>query len=96
MFIHPRFDEFYLVEDGATYITWEPRRIDPCLKEGFYDSQWQELMGLRKQVTMIVLYSWNMYGEQAHIEPSFDGPAPVGFDYLEKTRRYYDEFKGIE
>ena len=84
------------MEDGATYITGEPRRINPDLNEEFYDRQWQDLMRLRKQVIMIVLYSWNLYGEQAHIEPSHDGPAPVGFEYLEKTRRYYDEFKGID
>lgn len=96
VFIHPRFDEFYLVEDGATYITWVPRRIDPYLTEGFYDSQWDDLMRLRRNVTMIVLYSWNLYGEQAHIEPSDDGPAPVGVEYLNKTQKYYAEFQRIE
>jgi len=96
VFIYPRFDEFYLVEDGATYITWEPRRINPSLEEGFYDSQWQDLMLLRRNLTMIVLYSWNIYGEQAHIEPSNGGPAPVRFEYQDKTQRFYDEFKGIK
>jgi len=93
VFFYPRFDEFYLVEDGAMHITGEPRRIDPDLTEGFYDSQWEGLMGLRRNVTMIVLYSWNLYGEQAHIEPSFDGPAPVGFEYVIKTQKAYSEFK---
>ena len=80
VFIHPRFDEFYLVEDGATYITWEPRRIAPYLSEGFYESQWQSLLLLRRNVTMVVLDSWNIYGEQAHIETSDDGPALIGID----------------
>ena len=96
VFFHPRFDEFYLVEDGATYITWEQRRIDPYLDEGFYDSQWQDLMRLRRYVTMIVLFSWNIYGEQTHIEPSNDGPASVGMEYRDRTQRYYAEFKEIE
>ena len=94
VFVYPRFDESYLVEDEATYITWEPRRIDPYFEEGFYDSQWEELIRLCRNVTMIILYSWNIYGEQTHIEPSYDGPAPVGVEYLAKTQRYYDEFKG--
>jgi len=96
VFIYPRFDEFYLVQDGATYITGEPRRIDPNLDEYFYDSQWSDLMRLRRYVTMIVLYSWNIYGEQAHIEPSDGGPAPVRHEFLNKTQRYYDEFKEIK
>ena len=94
VFFYPRFDEFYLVEDGATYITGEPRRIDPYLNEGFYDRQWEDLLRLCRNVTMIVLYSWNIYGEQAHIEPSNGGSAPVGVEFLDKTRTYYDEFKG--
>ncbi len=53
-------------------------------------------MSLRRYLTLIVLYSWNIYGEQAHIEPSYGGSAPVGFEYLEKTQRYYAEFLGIE
>ena len=90
------FDEFHLVKDGATYITWELRRIDPNLTESFYDSQWDRLIELRRYVTMIVLYTWNIYGEQSHIEPSFDGPASVGFVYLNKTQSRYAEFQGVE
>ncbi len=86
VFIFPRFDETYLVEDGADYITWEPRRVNPDLTEGFYKGQFDGLIPLRRHLTMIVLYSWNMYGEQAHIEPSHGEPAPVGFRYVDKTR----------
>ena len=96
VFFYPRFDEFYLVEDGATYITWELRRIDPYLTEDFYDSQWDRLIELQRYVTMIVLYSWNLYGEQSQIEPSFDGPAAVGFVYLNKTQSRYAEFQEVE
>ncbi len=41
---------------------------------------------------MIILYGWNLYGEQAHIEPSWGGPAPVGYEYVEKTKKLYQEF----
>ena len=84
------------MEDGATYITEEPRQIDPLLDEGFYDGQWQDLILLRGILNMVVLYSWNLYGEQAHIEPSHGDPAPVGFEYVDKTQRYNDEFNAMK
>ncbi len=91
-FVYPRFDEQYLVDVGAPWITWEPRRIDPYLTEGKYEEQWQKLVDNRDKVEMIVLYSWNVYGEQTQIEPSWGGPAPVGFDYVAKTKTYYEAF----
>ena len=96
VFIYPRFDETYLVEDGADYITWEPRQVNPDLTEGFYKGQFDGLIPLRRHVSMIVLYSWNMYGEQAHIEPSHCGPAPVGFKYVNKTRQFLDQFNAVD
>ena len=39
-----------------------------------------------------VIFAWNEYGEQAIIEPSFGGPAPVKYDYVEKARLYYEQF----
>ena len=95
VFFYPRFDESYLVEDGATYVTWVPRRINPDLTEGFYDRQLKDLLSLRGDVTMVVLYSWNVYGEQAHIEPSFGGPAPVEFEFVKNTGEFYDRFQGV-
>ena len=92
VFVYPRFDETYLAQGGAAYITWSPRIVDPCLQDGAYERQWQELTQNRTKVHLIVLYSWNLYGEQAHIEPSYGKPAPVGHDYVAKTRKYYDQF----
>ena len=92
VFVYPRFDETYLAQGGAAYITWPPRRVDPCLQDGAYERQWQELTQNRTKVQLIVLYSWNLYGEQAHIEPSYGKPAPVGHEYVAKTRKYYDQF----
>ena len=85
VFVYPRFDESYLVQGGATYITWAARRVDPWLEEGVYEAQWQQVSDIREDVGLIVLYGWNLYGEQAQIEPSFDGPAPVGFEYVART-----------
>ena len=77
---------------GEGDITWTPRRVDPLLKEGMYEEQWQTLVENRENVNLIVLYSWNLYGEQAHIEPSDGGPGPVRDDYVTRTRYYYDAF----
>ena len=92
VFVYPRFDETYLAQAGAAHITGEPRIVDPCLQNGAYQRQWQELIQNRKKVQLIVLYSWNIYGEQAHIEPSDGEPAPVGDEYVAKTRTYYGWF----
>ena len=46
----------------------------------------------RDQVRMLVIFAWNEYNEQAIIEPSFGGPAPVEYDCVEKTRLYYEQF----
>lgn len=48
----------------------------------------------RDDLRMLVVFAWNEYNEQAIIEPSFGGPAPMGFEYVEKTRAYYEEFLG--
>ncbi len=72
--------------------TWPLRIVDPRLQDGAYESQWEELTHNQAQVQLIVLYSWNLYGEQAHIEPSDGKPAPVGFEYVAKTRTYYGRF----
>lgn len=93
VFVYPRFDEWYLKHGGAPYITCEPRRIDLDLTQGLYDQQWQRVIENRGNVRLVVLYSWNLYGEQAHIEPSGQGPAPVGSDYVVKTRAYYDQLR---
>lgn len=92
VFVYPRFDEYYLQLGGARYLTWEPRRVDPFLEEGIYERQWRQLVDNRDAISLIILYSWNLYGEQAQIEPSTGGPAPVEDEYVARTRRYYQRF----
>lgn len=94
VFVYPRFDEQYAAERGARHIRWDPRKVDPCLAEGIYEKQWQQLIDNREQVSLIVLYSWNVYGEQTQIEPSTGGPASVEGAYVEKTRELYERFLG--
>ncbi|MGQ9675417.1 MAG: hypothetical protein ACUVX1_07105 [Chloroflexota bacterium] len=66
--------------------------MDPYLREGQYEKQWQLLEANGSKVKMIILYGWNLYGEQAHIEPSWGDPAPVGTAYVEKTKDLYAHF----
>jgi hypothetical protein len=96
VFVYPRFDEFYIAQGGASYITWKPRRVDPYLKEGVYERQWQQVEENRERIKLIVLYSWNLYGEQAQIEPSKGCCAPVGDEYVRKTKDYYRRFMKSE
>lgn len=91
-FVYPRFDESHLVDGGASYIHWKPRRIDPLLSGHAYRREWAALEKRRASVRLIVVYSWNLYGEQAQIEPSDGGTAPVRDDYVNKTRQYYEAF----
>jgi hypothetical protein len=91
--VYPRLDEYPAKQMGADYITWPPRRLDPFLREGTYEQQWQRLVENREQVRLVVLYGWNLYGEQAHVEPSWGCPASVGWRYVAKTAQYYRAFR---
>ena len=92
VFVYPRFDEYYLYLAGAGYLTGEPRRVNPFLEEDFYQRQWCEMADNRDVINLIILYSWNLYGEQAHIEPSTGDPAPVEDEYVASTGRNYQKF----
>ena len=90
-FVYPRFDEVPAKAMGATYITWPPRSIDPLLRRCAYERQWQQLAEHRADIKMIVLYGWNLYGEQAYIEPAAATPPrpSIGYSYVDRTREYY-------
>lgn len=90
-FVYPRFDEAPLKAAGASYITWPPRSIDPLLTECAYEQQWQQLGAHRSEIKMVVLYAWNLYGEQAYIEPAVaTAPRPsIGYNYVDRTREYW-------
>lgn len=95
-FVYPRFDEHYLKDTGAgaDYIQWDVRRHDPDLSGGLYEEQWRQLAENKRRVSLVVVYGWNLYGEQAQIEPSHGGQGHVGVaeDYVGKTRDLYEAF----
>jgi hypothetical protein len=90
-FVYPRFDESPAVAMGAPYITWPPRSIDPLLTQCAYERQWQQLADQRDRLRLIVFYAWNLYGEQAYIEPATATPPrpSIGDRYVTRTRAYY-------
>ena len=73
-------------------MTGKPRRVDPFLEEDAYARQWCQLVDNRDAISLVILYSWNLYGEQAHIESSTGGPTPVEDEYVARTRRHYQQF----
>jgi hypothetical protein len=76
---------------SAGYITWPPRSLDPLLTQCAYERQWQQLTEHRDRLRLIVLYAWNLYGEQAYIEPATATPQrpSIGDRYVTRTRAYY-------
>ena len=90
----PRFDEYfmYLFQTDVK----EPRRMDPFLEEGVYQDFWRIVTKNKARVRLILIYSWNAYGEQAFIEPAANGPlgsgGPDGRLLLEMTKGLYREF----
>jgi hypothetical protein len=92
VFPNHRFSEYYLHLARASYLVYPWRHIDPLLEEGVYEQQWQWLVDNRDQVSLVIVYSWNFYGELAQLEPSTLGSAPPEEDYVAKTSRYYQAF----
>jgi hypothetical protein len=92
-FLNHRFTEYYLHMAHASYLSWKWRDIDPMLDKGVYEEQWQWALDHRDSLKLVLLYSWNFYGELAQLEPSTLGPAPPGREYLDRTRRYYAQFR---
>jgi hypothetical protein len=93
VFLNHRFSEYYLHMARATYITWQWRDIDPMLNKGYYEQQWQWALEHRDEIRLLLLYSWNFYGELAQLEPSTLGPAPPEKEYLQRTKRYEQQFQ---
>ena len=88
IWIAPRFDEFYLWNQGALPPDKEYDnliRLDPYLKEGLYDRAWEKVYENRDRIEMVMLYGWNPWAEAAAIEPSL----PDGDLLLRKTAWYY-------
>ena len=79
--IAPRYDDYYL---RPNYM-----RFDYTLTEGMYSAEWSNVLGQSKNVSLILLYSWNEYHERTAIEPHQDFTAHVNSTYLlDLTARY--------
>jgi len=48
-------------------------KIDPDLTEGWYDWQWEEVFEHRDRIKLLMIWTWNEYHEQIHVEP-VEGP----------------------
>jgi len=94
VFLNHRFSEYYLYLAGASYLDWEWRNIDPDFRLNVYRKHWQWALDNRDRLNIIFVYSWNFYGELAQLEPSEFGPAPPGVEYVNRTKKYYQQFLG--
>jgi len=77
--IAPRYDDYYLWTAGGRpgYM-----RFDYNMSEGMYSSEWNRVLEEGRNVSLILLYSWNEYQERTAIEPHQDFTAYVNATYL--------------
>ena len=84
--IAPRYDDYYLWQAGGRqgYM-----RFDHNMSEGMYSSEWNNVLEEGRNVSLILIYSWNEYHERTAIEPHHDFSANVSSTYLlDLTPRY--------
>jgi len=77
--IAPRYDDYYLwqAHERSGYM-----RFDYAMVEGMYSAEWNYVLGQSKNVSLILLYSWNEYHERTAIEPHQDFTAHINSTYL--------------
>lgn len=72
------------------------RRMDPLLEEEVYAKFWEIAYQNREALRLVLIYSWNAYGEQAVIEPSLGGALGTGGeDGLGLLRQTRDGFNRL-
>ena len=83
--IAPRYDDYALWLAGGRpgYM-----RFDYQLNEGMYGAEWGYALGRVKDVSLVLLCSWNEYHERTAIEPHQD-LAPVNSTYLMDLTAHY-------
>lgn len=90
--VFPRFDEYWAWIMGWKP-DWQPRRIDPLLKDQVYERAWQVCIDNRKILKLIIVYSWNEHGDHSAIEPTKqETPLAAGWTLVDKTSEYYKRF----
>ncbi len=92
LLVVPRFDEYWAELMGYKF-SYPIRRIDPLLREGFYECVWQVAVDHKREIKLIIVYSWNEHGDHSAIEPTKGKTfLSAGRTLIEKTRRYYERF----
>ena len=93
--VDARFDQYWGWLLG--YLPGTPHRLDPFLKDGVYDKNWELVYEAMEedenQVKLILIGTWNDYHEQSQIEPSYNGPLGTGHLLLDKTKHYWFRLK---
>ena len=89
--VSPRFNSLYLYMSGRRD---KIVQIDPYLREGWYDSQWEWVFDNRDDIKLLMVWTWNEYHEQNFIEPTASG-SPLGVQELlrDRTRFYWNLFR---
>jgi len=82
--IAPRYDDFAFRQNYM--------RFDYTLIQGMYSAEWSYVLA-QKNVSLILIYSWNEYHERTAIEPHWDATAQVGPNcLLNLTAKYVAMF----
>ena len=93
--VDARFDQYWGWLLG--YLPGTPHRLDPFLKDGVYDKNWELVYKAMEedenQVKLILIGTWNDYHEQSQIEPSYNGGLGTGYLLLDKTKHYWFRLK---
>ena len=86
----PRIDSYYYATFGYSdsYL-----RFDPNLSMGLYQEQWSFVLDHSRNVSLVLIYSWNEYHERSSIEPHYDytNSSVSPFYLTNLTKGYIDQ-----
>jgi hypothetical protein len=84
--IAPRYDDYYLwlAVQRPGYI-----RFDYQMNEGMYGLEWNYVLSKFRNVSLILVYSWNEYHERTTIEPHIDASSGFPPEYLLNLTGHY-------
>lgn len=91
VWIFPRYDEMNMYVQGHMDIARKSPdslvRWDPTLEGGLYRQMWRLVSRERPRLKAVVVYAWNVYTEQAAIEPHFGAPYSAEWRLFEETQK---------
>ena len=73
----------------------EPRTLQPAQRALVLDWLWTNYYGKDKYREDDLLYGWNLYDEQAYIEPAVATPPrpSIGYSYVDRTCDYWQTLR---